>query len=60
MPSYSISEQDLNAVLGYLGTRPFSEVFQIMVALQLVVQNGPVLLKEGDDRAAGVDGQSSR
>lgn len=36
-----ISEQLLNALIGYLGTRPYQEVFQLVTALQNEANNQP-------------------
>ena len=34
MEKLQISSQLLNAIIGYLGTRPYQEVFQLVEALQ--------------------------
>ena len=36
-----ISTQVLNQVLGYLGTRPYQEVYQLIEALQNEAKNQP-------------------
>ena len=36
-----ISSQLLNAIIGYLGTRPYQEVYQMVQALQNEVANQP-------------------
>lgn len=36
-----ISAQLLNAIIGYLGSRPYQEVFQMVTALQNEVANQP-------------------
>ena len=36
-----ISTQLANQILGYLGTRPYQEVFQIVESLQKEAQNQP-------------------
>jgi hypothetical protein len=41
-----ISAQVLNQVLGYLGTRPYQEVFQLIEALQSEARNQPVPKKQ--------------
>ena len=38
MDKITLSTQLINAVLGYLGTRPYQEVFQIVEALQKEAQ----------------------
>ena len=39
MEKISISTQLLNQVMGYLGTRPFQEVFQLIDAIQKEASN---------------------
>jgi len=39
MKTLQISEQLLNAILGYLGSRPYQEVFQLIEALQTEAKN---------------------
>lgn len=34
MKKYEVSEELLNAVLNYMGTKPYSEVFQLVKAIQ--------------------------
>ena len=41
MNTLKISEQLLNAIIGYLGTRPYQEVFQLVDALQNEAKNQP-------------------
>lgn len=36
-----ISEQVLNSVVGYLGTRPYQEVYQLIEALQKEAKDQP-------------------
>lgn len=38
MEKMSISTQLLNQIMGYLGTRPYQEVFQIITAMQQEAQ----------------------
>ena len=39
MDKLQISAQLLNGIIGYLGTRPYQEVFQLVQALQAEVQS---------------------
>ena len=39
METLQISAQLLNGIIGYLGTRPYQEVFQLVQALQAEVQS---------------------
>lgn len=41
MESLQISTQLLNQIIGYLGTRPYQEVHQIISALQEEAKNQP-------------------
>jgi len=41
MKTLAISEKLLNAILGYLGARPYQEVFQLIEALQTEAKNQP-------------------
>jgi len=41
MDKLLISTQILNQVLGYLGTRPYQEVYQLIEALQNEAKNQP-------------------
>lgn len=41
MKTLQISEQLLNAIIGYLGTRPYQEVFQLVEGLQAEAKNQP-------------------
>jgi hypothetical protein len=41
MSELIISAQVLNQVLGYLGTRPYQEVFQLIEALQSEARSQP-------------------
>lgn len=41
MEKITLSTQLVNAVLGYLGTRPYQEVFQLIDALQNEAKNQP-------------------
>ena len=42
METLQISAQLLNNIIGYLGTRPFQEVHQLIQALQHEAANQPV------------------
>lgn len=42
MDKILVSVETLNKVLGYLGTRPYQEVFQMIQALQNEAANQPV------------------
>ena len=39
MNEFKLSTQLLNSVMGYLGTRPYQEVFQLIDALQKEVKS---------------------
>lgn len=41
MKTLQISEQLLNSIIGYLGTRPYQEVFQLVEAMQAEAKNQP-------------------
>jgi hypothetical protein len=41
MEKLQISAQLLNSLIGYLGTRPYQEVFQLVEALQAEAKNQP-------------------
>jgi len=41
MENFLISTQLLNKILGYLGSRPYQEVFQLIEALQAEAKNQP-------------------
>ncbi len=41
MENMQISIKLLNAILGYLGNRPYTEVFQLVEAIQLEAKNQP-------------------
>lgn len=41
MEKLQISSQLLNAIVGYLGTRPYQEVFQLVEALQNEAKTQP-------------------
>jgi hypothetical protein len=41
MKQLLISEQLLNAIIGYLGSRPYQEVFQLVEAMQAEAKNQP-------------------
>lgn len=41
MKKLQISEQLLNAIIGYLGTRPYQEVFQLVEAMQAEAKAQP-------------------
>jgi len=41
MKTLQISEQLLNALIGYLGTRPYQEVFQLVEAMQAEAKAQP-------------------
>jgi hypothetical protein len=41
METLQISTQLLNAVIGYLGTRPYQEAYQLIQALQEEAKNQP-------------------
>lgn len=45
MKTLQISEQLLNAIINYLGTRPYQEVFQVIEALQNEAKNQPTTEK---------------
>jgi hypothetical protein len=42
MEKLQISAQLLNSLIGYLGTRPYQEVFQLVEALQAEAKNQPI------------------
>jgi len=48
MEKLQISAQLLNSLIGYLGTRPYQEVFQLVEALQAEAKNQPVAEKVAD------------
>jgi len=48
MKTLQVSEQLLNAIVNYLGTRPYQEVFQLVEALQTEAKNQPVAEKAPD------------
>ena len=41
MKKLMISEQLLNAIIGYLGSRPYQEVFQLVEDMQAEAKNQP-------------------
>jgi hypothetical protein len=41
MQKLQISTQLLNQIMGYLGTRPYQEVFQLIEAIQSEAKNQP-------------------
>ena len=41
MEKLQISTQLLNQIMGYLGTRPYQEVFQVIDAIQSEAKNQP-------------------
>ena len=41
MEKLQISTQLLNQIMGYLGTRPYQEVFQLIEAIQNEAKNQP-------------------
>lgn len=41
MENMQISIKLLNTILGYLGNRPYTEVFQLIEAIQLEAKNQP-------------------
>lgn len=41
MEHLQISVKTLNQILGYLGTRPYTEVFQLVEAIQSEAKNQP-------------------
>lgn len=47
MESMKISTQVLNMILGYLGTRPYQEVYQLIDALQ---KEAAKEVKNGDEQ----------
>jgi hypothetical protein len=53
MQNITLSVQTINAVMSYLGTKPFQEVFQIIEAIQKEVsaQQEPVQHTENPDHA---------
>jgi hypothetical protein len=42
MEKLHISTQLLNSIMGYLGTRPYQEVFQLIEAIQKEAKEQPV------------------
>jgi hypothetical protein len=48
MEKLQISAQLLNSLIGYLGTRPYQEVFQLVEALQAEAKNQPVAEKAAE------------
>lgn len=46
MENLQISVKLLNQILGYLGNRPYTEVFQLVEALQNEAKNQPVAEQE--------------
>jgi hypothetical protein len=48
MEKLQISTQLLNSLIGYLGTRPYQEVFQLVDALQAEAKNQPEAEKAPD------------
>lgn len=52
MEKLIISTQLLNQIIGYLGTRPFQEVHQLIQALQDEAKNQPV---QGEQDGGKVD-----
>ena len=44
-----VPAQLLNQILGYLGTRPYQEVFQLIAAIQNEAQNQPKEEANGSD-----------
>jgi hypothetical protein len=55
MEKMVVSTQILNQVIGYLGSRPYQEVFQLIEALQNEAKNQP---QKDEQVEAHVDGQS--
>ena len=56
MEKLQFSTQLINAMLGYLGTRPYQEVFQLIEAIQKEVrenQDDGKMAVEGDTAAGG-------
>ena len=41
MEKLQVSTQLLNSIMGYLGTRPYQEVFQLIEAIQAEAKNQP-------------------
>jgi len=41
MEKLQVSTQLLNQIMGYLGTRPYQEVFQLIEAIQSEAKNQP-------------------
>jgi hypothetical protein len=41
MEKLQLSTQLLNSIMGYLGTRPYQEVFQLIEAIQSEAKNQP-------------------
>jgi hypothetical protein len=41
MEKLQISTQTLNQIMGYLGTRPYQEVYQLIEAIQNEAKNQP-------------------
>lgn len=48
MNEFKLSTQLLNSVMGYLGTRPYQEVFQLIDALQKEVTSQSQELKKDE------------
>lgn len=42
MEKLQISTQLLNQIMGYLGTRPYQEVYQLIDAIQSEAKNQPI------------------
>jgi hypothetical protein len=43
MEKLQISTQTLNQIMGYLGTRPYQEVFQLIEAIQKEAKEQPLV-----------------
>jgi hypothetical protein len=43
MEKLKISTQTLNQIMGYLGTRPYQEVFQLIEAIQKEAKEQPLV-----------------
>lgn len=52
MEKLQFSAQLINAILGYLGTRPYQEVFQLIEGIQKEVQENQ------NDRKVGAEGDN--
>jgi len=49
MEKLQVSTQLLNQIMGYLGTRPYQEVFQLIEAIQTEAKNQPSVEPTAED-----------